>query len=443
MIIHGEGGTGKSRVIQSITKKFEELRAKHLLIKAAYTGMAALLIDGKTTHSVGSIAICGNKLSENSKAKLVDFWKSYEYFIIDECSMISKSFLAKLSNNISIAKAGIDSERFTHSFGGTNVILCGDMHQFPPVAGGKQSALYMPTETWDSNEDKVGSMLYKEFSTVVLLTEQMRVKDEVWMDFLRDMQKGTVQDDQISMLKGLVLPSKMNLQEEPWNSAIHVTPRHSVRMKWNSEAVQQHCTKTHWRLYIACAGDTVKGTPVTLTERIALLKRKVAGSGKSKHGELQEEVELAIGMKVMVMENLEMDLDVMNGACGTVVGIMLNLKEPPPDNTPIVRLRYLPSYVLVKLDRTRTSRLQGLQEGVIPITPVYQYYKVQVKNAQGKYITKTIWRLQYAMTGAYSFTDYQSQGQTMPVLIVDIAPPPTGGALNIFNTYVALSRSSG
>lgn len=132
-----------------------------------------------------------------------------------------------------------------------------------------------------------------------------------------------------------------------------------------------------------------------------------------------------------------------NGARGTVVGIMLNPKEPPPDNTPIVKLRYLPSYVLVKLDRTRTSRLQGLEEGVIPITPVYQYYKVQVKNAQGKYITKTIRRLQYAMTGAYSFTDYRSQGQTMPVLIVDIAPPPTGGALNIFNTYVALSRSSG
>jgi len=56
---------------------------------------------------------------------------------------------------------------------------------------------------------------------------------------------------------------------------------------------------------------------------------------------------------------------VTNGARGTVVGIMLNPKEPPPDNTPIVKLRYLPSYVLVKLDRTRTSRLQGLEEGVI------------------------------------------------------------------------------
>ena len=29
------------------------------------------------------------------------------------------------------------------------------------------------------------------------------------------------------------------------------------------------------------------------------------------------------------------------------------------------------------------------------------------------------------------------------VFIVDIAPPPTGGAIDIFNTYVALSRSSG
>lgn len=46
------------------------------------------------------------------------------------------------------------------------------------------------------------------------------------------------------------------------------------------------------------------------------------------------------------------------------------------------------------------------------------------------------------MTAAYSFTDYRSQGQTIPYVLVDIATPPTGG-LNLFNLYVALSRSSG
>ncbi|KIM89854.1 hypothetical protein PILCRDRAFT_60754 [Piloderma croceum F 1598] len=46
------------------------------------------------------------------------------------------------------------------------------------------------------------------------------------------------------------------------------------------------------------------------------------------------------------------------------------------------------------------------------------------------------------MTTAYGFTDYCSQGQTLPYVIVDITKPPTGG-LNLFNLYIALSRSSG
>ena len=40
------------------------------------------------------------------------------------------------------------------------------------------------------------------------------------------------------------------------------------------------------------------------------------------------------------------------------------------------------------------------------------------------------------------FTDYCSQGQNLPYVIVDIAKPPLGG-LDLFNLYVALSRSSG
>ncbi|KAJ7621444.1 hypothetical protein FB45DRAFT_753768, partial [Roridomyces roridus] len=43
------------------------------------------------------------------------------------------------------------------------------------------------------------------------------------------------------------------------------------------------------------------------------------------------------------------------------------------------------------------------------------------------------------ITAAYAFTDYRSQGQTIPMLMVDIASPPCG-ALSLFNLYVALSR---
>lgn len=55
---------------------------------------------------------------------------------------------------------------------------------------------------------------------------------------------------------------------------------------------------------------------------------------------------------------------------------------------------------------------------------------------------RTVRRRQYPITSAYSFTDYWSQGQTIPYVIVDIAEPPSG-TLTLFNLYVALSQSTG
>ena len=48
----------------------------------------------------------------------------------------------------------------------------------------------------------------------------------------------------------------------------------------------------------------------------------------------------------------------------------------------------------------------------------------------------------YLQTAAYAFTDYQTQGQMIPVVMVDVAKPPMG-KLDLFNLYVALSHSSG
>ncbi|THU78169.1 hypothetical protein K435DRAFT_567553, partial [Dendrothele bispora CBS 962.96] len=50
MILYGEGGTGKSKVIQTVTEVFKARGVSDWLIKSAYTGVAASLIDGKTTH---------------------------------------------------------------------------------------------------------------------------------------------------------------------------------------------------------------------------------------------------------------------------------------------------------------------------------------------------------------------------------------------------------
>ena len=143
MLIHGEPGTGKSQVIQMTTLNFISRAAKYMLMKSAYTGVASSLICGKTTHSIAMISPRrdGN-LTGESHRKLQQIWKHIKYLVIDEVSMISKTFMAKLSHNISIGKMKDGEADSPYSFWGISVILCGDFFQFPPVAGGVSDALY-------------------------------------------------------------------------------------------------------------------------------------------------------------------------------------------------------------------------------------------------------------------------------------------------------------
>ena len=144
-------------------------------------------------------------------------------------------------------------------------------------------------------------------------------------------------------------------------------------------------------------------------------------------------------MKVLVTYNLETELDITNGAWGIITDIVLDPREAHHDHAPIYCLQYLPKYILVKLERTKISNLSQLDGNVIPIEPMTMSMEL---NMPGKSAYRSIQRTQYPITGAYAFTDYGSQGQTIPYSLVDIGPPPRG-TLSLFNLYVALSRSPG
>lgn len=52
ILVPGEGGTGKSHTIQAITTNFVCRKIKGWLVKGAYTGIAASIIDGSTLHVI-------------------------------------------------------------------------------------------------------------------------------------------------------------------------------------------------------------------------------------------------------------------------------------------------------------------------------------------------------------------------------------------------------
>ena len=57
MILTGEGGMGKSGVIQSVMEYFKRQNVPHKLGKGAYTGIAASLIGGKMLHVLFGLTI--------------------------------------------------------------------------------------------------------------------------------------------------------------------------------------------------------------------------------------------------------------------------------------------------------------------------------------------------------------------------------------------------
>jgi hypothetical protein len=232
-----------------------------------------------------------------------------------------------------------------------------------------------------------------------------------------------------------------DLDSPEWSNAPLVTPRHAVRMAWNAEAVRKHCKRTHQQLIVCYARDTIGGRELTLSEQHAVVARATKSSSR-KGNLLPEKIEIARGMKVMVTYNLETDLDITNSARGEIVDIVLHPEEPPIGEGPVVTLSRLPAFILVRLARTRIGQLEGLNESVIPLEPTTSNMQIQIQQ-NNKTFRKTVQRTQFPLTAAYAFTDYRSQGQTIPHVIVDIKTPPRPGTLSLFNLYVALSRSSG
>jgi hypothetical protein len=447
MLIQGQGGTGKSLLIAAITETFEHFNASSLLAKCATSGIAASEIKAQTFHSWASIPIrkgvdedSFSKAAKSTQAARARNINGKAFLIVDEISMADKATLYTASQIVSLVKAAEGNNK-PGPFAGMHVILTGDFHQFPPVAN-PIGALYhtIHSQNKQIQRSQLGRQLYEEFETVVILKEQVRIRDSVWMQILSRLRVGECTNDDIDEIRKLVLTNKdckvPDFTKAPWKDAILVTSRHSVREAWNAASVKRHCVETGHPRYIVHAEDTVrpKHTPLSDAQRL-----EVAGMNDKDKSRLREIVEIAVGMKAMVLMNLSTEADIANGTRGTIVDIVLDHREQPglPDSEGAIKLKYPPAMVLFKPDGGTDISFEGLEPGIVPITPSACMFDLKM----GKDVHK-IRRLQLAITAGYAFTDYKSQGQTIEYVIIDIGKPPSG-SLSPFSTYVALSRSRG
>jgi ATP-dependent exoDNAse (exonuclease V) alpha subunit len=180
------------------------------------------------------------------------------------------------------------------------------------------------------------------------------------------------------------------------------------------------------------------------------MRLEVAKLNEKKTKKLSDRIEIAIGMKAMILANLSTEADVANGTRGTIKGIILDPREErsEPDEDGAIRLTFPPALILFEPDGgsqissafvdKRERHSINIPEGQIPLTPCVANFTVTMRDGS----KLSVGRQQYALTGGYAFTDIKSQGQTIEVLVVDLRNTPTG-KISPFSAYVALSRSRG
>ena len=136
----------------------------------------------------------------------------------------------------------------------------------------------------------------------------------------------------------------------------------------------KYCQSNAQQLFICAPYNTVGNQPVTLSKKFAIVAKQTGcGSKIDEQGRLPDEVMLGIGMKVMVTFNVEMDLDIVNGARGEIIKIVLDENETnylPMQSIIQLPVKYPPTYVLIRMKPSKVSSLEGLEQNIIPLMPM-------------------------------------------------------------------------
>ena len=133
--IFGEGGTGKSALIEA---GFTSQGRNKELMNTATTGSAASHISATTLHSGTGIPIedCDSPKTSSNKIKRSADWVARRYLIVDEINMLDRPNMIKLDRQLK----SITANSSTY-FGGMNILFFSDFLQFPAVS---HMDLYVP-----------------------------------------------------------------------------------------------------------------------------------------------------------------------------------------------------------------------------------------------------------------------------------------------------------
>ena len=409
MFVSGVGGTGKSFLIEAIRAQAEaiwSLQNSDALIcsVAAPTGLAAFNVGGVTLHRLFQLPIEHEgrpaeywSLPKATQKLLRHAFRSLKLVIVDEVSMISCLNLTYMHLRMSEL---FESDEW---FGSVNTLFVGDLLQLPPVSGG----LVFDRLTRKAILLKLGCMtsvnIWKETVVYDELTINERQKDAQFCALLDEVRRGCVSEDSIQTLRGRVMTcsvvNKFKELHSSGQSPVCLFPKRNACEEFNIAMLNNLQTEVIDIQCVDNVDETMSAQKWEANKRANQELQKLNKDSNLTAG-LEAVLRIAVGARVMLRRNIDMQNGLVNGALGTVKKIQKH-------------------HITVQFDNSNSVH--------------------DIERVQSKFIVMKkfyIYREQFPLILAYAITIHKCQGLSLNSAIMDLSS-------NIFSpgmAYVALSR---
>ena len=407
--ISGPGGVGKSHVIELLkndtVRFFRYLPSVEqtdiLCLVCAPTGTAAFNVSGMTIHSTFLIPINMRqyrKLGADSLNTLRNQLANLKVVIIDEISMVGADILYHIHRRLEEI-TGYTGPDVT--FGNVTVIAVGDLYQLPPVC--RNFVFDHPNDSYAQLADP----LWYQFQ-LAELSQIMRQKDDAkFAELLNHVRTATCSEQDLATLKSREI--KENSLNYPTNS-LHVYSLHKLVDKHNEKMLNK--IKQH--VYIIKAIDSKKdrntGLDIEMPEK------------SSDTGGLESELKIAVGCRVMLVSNIDVNDGLSNGVTGTVSHIVVLA-----DKVVTVLVEFDNPKVGIKAKRL--SHYRDNHPNAVPVTR----HEIGFDIGKRKCVNAT--RRQFPLKLCWASTIHKVQGLTTESIVVSFE-----GRFFAGQAYVALSR---
>lgn len=449
MYLGGVGGTGKTKVINTLRSFFEHRGQSGRMAVCAPTGAAASLLNGSTYHYLLGIRMeddAEDNVSEttavaNAKQRL----SGVEYLFLDEVSMLSCKHMHIVSSRLANTTG-----QHEVPFGGMNMILAGDFAQLPPVRAESLysrlvAAIQPAGQTMAQQENVLGMVLWHQFTTVVILEENMRLKgasekDKRFAQCLMNMRFGRCSQEDLDLLDSMrAQPSgPKSLQNPLFRFVSVITGWNDTKDRLNSDGGVRFASETMEQLYTFYSVDSPNARTgsrkkerrggLSKTAREALWMCPPTMNDKFVPAILQ----LCRGMPVMLRCNDATELCITKGQQGTVLDWDESIGSHglPVLETVYVSISTPPDGVDGK---PRVIQFPGLPQNVVPIPKSTSSIWATYPNGREQGLR----REQVNLLPNFGMTAHASQGATRQYNSVELSR-----CFDNRSYYTALSRGT-